>query len=116
MGSEVQAKADFTGIRYAQCWEDADILLEALDIQPGDVCLAIASAGDNALAMLSRKPARVIALDLSPAQLACVELRVAGYRELTHAELLEMIGSAPSNRRQDLYQHCRSRLSTEAQT
>ena len=29
MGSEVQAKADFTGIRYAQCWEDADILLRA---------------------------------------------------------------------------------------
>src|SRR5216684_1368819 len=77
MGSEVAARADFSGIRYAQCWEDADILLEGLDIQPGDICLAIASAGDNALAMLSRAPQRVIALDLSPAQLACVELRVA---------------------------------------
>lgn len=114
MGSEVAARADFSGIRYAQCWEDADILLEALDIQPGDVCLSIASAGDNALAMLSRGPERVIALDLSPAQLACVEIRVAAYRELSHAELLELIGSAPSRRRQDLYRRCRSQLSPAA--
>jgi S-adenosylmethionine-diacylglycerol 3-amino-3-carboxypropyl transferase len=111
MGSEIAAKADFSGIRYAQCWEDADTLLEALAIQPGDVCLAIASAGDNALAMLSRGPRRVIALDLSPAQLACVELRVAAYRELSHPELLELIGSTPSKRRGLLYRRCRSQLS-----
>ena len=29
--------------------------------------------GDNALAMLTADPAKVIALDLSPAQLACLE-------------------------------------------
>jgi len=114
MGSEVAARADFSGIRYAQCWEDADILLDALAIQPGDVCLAIASAGDNALAMLSRRPARVIALDLSPAQLACLELRVAAYRELSHPELLELIGSVPSARRRDLYRRCRPALSAGA--
>src|SRR5260370_41514142 len=114
MGSEVAAKADFSGIRYAQCWEDADILLEALDIQPGDVCLAIASAGDNALAMLSRDPQRVIALDLSPAQLACVELRVAAYRELNHPELLELIGSTPRVRRGALYRRCRPQLAPAA--
>lgn len=114
MGSEIAAKADFTGIRYAQCWEDADILAEALDIRADDVILSIASAGDNALALLSRGPARVIALDLSPAQLACLELRVAAYRELDHAELLELIGSTPSDRRPALYQRCRLRLSAEA--
>src|SRR5436305_1783008 len=65
MGSEVAAKADFSGVRYAQCWEDADILVEGLEVQPGDVCLSIASAGDNSLALLTRNPSRVIALDLS---------------------------------------------------
>src|SRR5262249_13958095 len=99
MGSEIAAKADFSGIRYAQCWEDADILLEGLAVGPGDVCLSIASAGDNTLSLLSGGPERVIALDLSPAQLACLELRVAGYRELSHPELLELIGSKPSQRR-----------------
>jgi S-adenosylmethionine-diacylglycerol 3-amino-3-carboxypropyl transferase len=114
MGSEVAGRADFSGIRYAQCWEDADILLDALDIQPGDSCLAIASAGDNVLAMLSRRPARVLAVDLSPAQLACLELRVAAYRTLSHPELLELIGSAPSSQRADLYRRCRPLLTPAA--
>lgn len=116
MGSEIAAKADFTGIRYAQVWEDADILVEALDIQPDDMVLSIASAGDNALALLSRGPARVVALDLSPAQLACLELRVAAYRELDHGELLELIGSTESDRRLSLYSKCRPRLGDRAQS
>ncbi|MGE0128397.1 MAG: DUF3419 family protein [Blastocatellales bacterium] len=114
MKSEVAKRADFSGIRYAQCWEDADVLIEALDIRPGNVCLSIASAGDNALAMLARAPERVIALDLSAAQLACLELRVAAYRELNHGELLELIGSQPSERRAGLYRRCRNLLSSDA--
>jgi S-adenosylmethionine-diacylglycerol 3-amino-3-carboxypropyl transferase len=114
MRSETAEHADLSGIGYAQCWEDADILLEALDIRTGHVCLSIASAGDNTLAMLSRGPARVIALDLSAPQIACLELRTAAYRELSHAELLELIGSRPSLRRDELYQRCRNLLSSEA--
>src|SRR5262249_38244149 len=110
MGSEVAGRADFSRLRYAQCWEDADVLPTGLDVRPGDVCLSIASAGDNTLALLTRGPARVIALDLSPAQLACLELRVAAYRQLTHGELLELIGSVPGRRRNALYQQLRGDL------
>jgi S-adenosylmethionine-diacylglycerol 3-amino-3-carboxypropyl transferase len=113
MPSEIAAKASFTGIRYAQCWEDAGILVEALDVQPGKIYLSIASAGDNTLALLSRSPARVIALDLSRAQLACLELRVAAYRTLTHPELLRLIGSHPGDDRIALYRRCRPLLSEE---
>jgi S-adenosylmethionine-diacylglycerol 3-amino-3-carboxypropyl transferase len=111
--SEIAAQADFSEIRYAQCWEDADILLEGLDVQPGDTCLSIASAGDNTLALLSKQPAHVIALDMSAAQLACLELRVAAYRTLAHGELLELMGSRPSTRRADLYRRCRNQLTPE---
>jgi len=107
---QANLEADFSIIRYAQCWEDADVLLQALDVQPGDHCLSIASAGDNALAMLARSPARVVALDLSPAQLACLQLRVAAYRELAHGELLELLGLAPSQQRPALYRRCRGLL------
>jgi S-adenosylmethionine:diacylglycerol 3-amino-3-carboxypropyl transferase len=110
MRSEAAARTDFRAIRYAQVWEDADVLLEALDVQPGDVCVSIASAGDNALALLTKQPSRVIALDMNPAQLACLELRVAAYRVLTHLELLELVGSRPSSRRHELYGRCRSLL------
>jgi S-adenosylmethionine-diacylglycerol 3-amino-3-carboxypropyl transferase len=101
-------------IRYAQCWEDADVLLEGLDVRPGDACFSIASAGDNALALLARSPSRVVALDMNPAQLACVDLRVAAYRELEHGELLELLGSRPSSRREALYARCRPLLTPES--
>ena len=114
--SEAAAHADFTRIRYAQCWEDADVLLAALDIQPGHRCISIASAGDNSLAMLARDPEQVVAIDLNPSQLACLELRVAAYRELEHPELLELMGSRPSSRRAELYRRCRSQLGREARS
>ncbi|NJL06118.1 MAG: DUF3419 family protein [Chloroflexaceae bacterium] len=103
-----------TGIRYAQCWEDADILVQALDIQPGQTCLSIASAGDNTLALLTRQPGRVIAVDMNAAQIAALELRVAAYRVLRHGELLELLGVVPSNQRVDLYARCRRQLQPEA--
>jgi S-adenosylmethionine-diacylglycerol 3-amino-3-carboxypropyl transferase len=109
----IEHRADFSKIRYAQCWEDADVLLGALDVQPGDHCLSIASAGDNALALLARDPARVYAIDLSPAQIACVALRVEAYRRLDHPELLELVGSRGSERRWALYQACREGLSAD---
>jgi len=114
MTTEIAARAGMSHLRYAQCWEDADELREALDVRPGHVCLSIGSAGDNTLALLTRQPARVIAVDLSPAQIACLELRVAAYRQLAHAELLELIGSSPSARREALYHRCRPLLSPAA--
>ena len=103
-------RVDLSIIRYAMCWEDADVLLAALDVQPGDVCLSIASGGENSLSLLACQPARVIAVDLSPAQIACVELKCAAFRRLDHPQLLELIGASPSKRRLPLYQALRSQL------
>lgn len=103
--------ADFSIIHYAQCWEDADVLLAALDVRPGDVCLSIGSGGDNSFSMLTCDPARVIAVDISPAQIACLELKAAAYRRLTHGELLELTGAAASAERAALYARLRDALS-----
>ncbi|MEM1043352.1 MAG: DUF3419 family protein [Bacteroidota bacterium] len=112
--AEIAARADFSRIRYAQVWEDAGVLLEGLAVQPGDRCLSIASAGDNALALLTADPAEVLAVDLSAAQLACLALRVAAFRVLRHEDLLGLVGSRPSARRLDLYRRCRPHLNAEA--
>ena len=101
--SEVAARADFSILRYAQCWEDADVLLAALAIRPGDRCFSVASGGDNTLSMLSCAPAEVLAVDLSPAQIHLVELKAAGFHTLEHGALLEFVGVRPSARRRDLY-------------
>ena len=118
MASEIESSADFSVIRYAQCWEDADVLLGGLNVQPGDVCLSIASAGDNSLSLLTKNPARVLAIDLNPAQLACLELRIAAYRKLEHHQLLELIGSRPAEAaaRLKYYKRCRPELPDAARS
>ncbi len=90
------------------------MLAEALAVGPGDRVLSIASAGDNALALLADGPAEVVAIDLSDAQLACLALRVAAFQSLSHVELLELIGSRPSTRRDRLYRRCRPALDADA--
>lgn len=113
--TEIAGRAAFDIIRYAQVWEDADILVEALRPGPDDTVVSIASAGDNALALLAAGAGRVIAVDLSPAQLACVRLRIAAYRTLNHGELLELIGSRGSQRRAELLDRVARQLSSEDQ-
>src|SRR5690606_3797520 len=108
--TEAARHADFDQIRYAQCWADAEVLLEALAIQPGDACLSIASAGDNSFSMLTADPSVVVAVDLNQAQLACVWLRKAAYAVLEHAELLRLLGARPGDDRAALYQRCRTAL------
>lgn len=100
--SPIEAHAKFDHIRYAQLWEDAEPLLLGLGDQRGGTLLSICSAGDNALALLLLDPARVVVADLSPAQLACLRLRIAAWRRLNHPELLELLGARPSARRGEL--------------
>ncbi len=101
--SEIAAKADFDHIRYAQLWEDADILTKALGPEAaGQTLVSICSAGDNALAMLTLDPARVVVVDLSPAQIACLKLRIGAFQKLDHAGFVELMGARPSTRRRAL--------------
>jgi S-adenosylmethionine-diacylglycerol 3-amino-3-carboxypropyl transferase len=102
MEADIASRANFDDIRYAQLWEDGDVLVEALGEQRGKTLVSICSAGDNALAMLTLDPARVVAIDLSPAQIACLRIRMAAYRTLDHAGLIELLGSRSSNRRAEL--------------
>ena len=53
MAESIERRASFDLIRYANCWEDADVLLDALQPKPGDRILSIASAGDNSLSLLA---------------------------------------------------------------
>lgn len=113
-GAEVATRADFSIIRYAQCWEDAETLLVGLDVRPGDVCFSVGSGGENSLSLLSRAPRKVVAVDISPAQNACLELKAAGFRGLSHPELLEFVGARPSERRLELYESVRNHLTAAA--
>lgn len=110
MSSHIEQKAKFDFIRYAQVWEDADILLEALKPLSGGRFVSVCSAGDNALSMLTLNPQEVVALDLSEVQTFCLDFRIAALKTLSHDQLLEIIGSVPSERRLGLYTKMRKAL------
>lgn len=116
MKTEIEREAAFNIMRYAQCWEDADVLLESLDIQPEDVCLSIASAGENSFSLLAKSPKKVIALDMNHVQLYAVELRKAVYSRLTHEEMLKFHGAkdASMDERASYYSKVEDALSEEA--
>ena len=109
--SEVQNFAKFNIIRYAQVWEDAEILIKALDIKRSDVVLSIASSGENALSLLINNPKHVYAIDLSQEQIMCCSLKLAAYKYLDYQECMELIGVFDSNRRKELYSKISSNLS-----
>jgi len=111
--SEIQSRASFDTIRYAQCWEDSTLLTAALT-PSGKHCLSIGSAGDNSFALLAAGAKSVTAVEMNPAQIACIELRKSAYQYLDHGEFLELLGSRPSNRRAELYKYCRDPLPSTA--
>jgi S-adenosylmethionine-diacylglycerol 3-amino-3-carboxypropyl transferase len=105
---------DFNIIRYANCWEDADILSEALDIPKGGKILSIASAGDNSFSLLLKEPALLVAVDVSEVQLFLVGLKKAAIKNLSHAEALRFLGFTSGNDRKDLFEKIAKDLSPEA--
>ena len=109
----IEERASFAPIRYASCWEDADILCQALAPAPGGRILSIASAGDNSFA-LAACGAEVVAADLSASQLALVELKRAAIAGLDHGDLLAFLGVTPSEQRARRYRDLAPRLPNAA--
>jgi S-adenosylmethionine-diacylglycerol 3-amino-3-carboxypropyl transferase len=89
-------KVDHGYIRYANCWEDADLLVEALDVREGHRVLSIASAGDNSFSLLMNAPELVLAVDINPVQLQLVELKKAAITALDQEDFLRFMGFRPS--------------------
>lgn len=105
---------DFNLIRYANCWEDADILSEALDIPKGKRILSIASAGDNSFSLLLKEPELIVAVDVSEVQLFLVELKKACIKHLSQPDTLRFLGFTESTDRKLLFERIRHSLSHEA--
>src|SRR3954463_966768 len=103
MPDRIEDRARFDLVRYANVWEDAEVLRVALAPAPGRRMLSIASGGDNAFALLAAG-AEVVAADLSPAQIALVELKRAAIRRLGREELLAFLGLGQGEDRRAVYE------------
>lgn len=94
----------FTGLVYAQIWEDPVVDMEALEIGQDDAIVAIASGGCNVMSYLTARPASVEAVDLSPAHIALNRLKYAAPVHLPdHEAFFRMFGRADVRGNADLF-------------
>ena len=107
--------ADFTFIRYANCWEDADLLMQNLRPKKGESILSIASAGDNSLAFLAFDPENVLAFDINDTQLFISELKQKAIEHLVYEEVLEFLGFRNSNKRLEYYARIKPHLNRDTE-
>ncbi len=85
----------FTGFVYPQIWEDPTVDLAGLEPAPGARIATIASGGCNVMNYLLAEPREVIAVDLNPAHLALLRLKLTAARVLDdHADFYRLFGEA----------------------
>ncbi|WP_159948388.1 DUF3419 family protein [Rhizobium sp. 18065] len=85
----------FSGLVYAQIWEDPDVDMEAMDLAEGHSIVTIGSGGCNMLAYLSRRPVSIDVVDLNPNHVALNRLKLAAFRHLPdHAAAVRLLATA----------------------
>lgn len=106
-------KVSFDIIRYANCWEDAGLVLRGLQPVSGNRILSVGSAGDNSFSILTTDPELVVAVDVNQVQLWLIELKAQVIRALEYEEVLQFLGFQPSEHRLAVFDAIKSGLSTE---
>ena len=109
--SEIEQRAKFDLIRYAQCWEDPALNSIALDVNPTDNIVSISSGGDNTIALLLDNPKSVVGVDISPVQTALCELKKVAIEQMKYNDFVAFMGISHSTDRLKLYQSIRLNLS-----
>lgn len=96
----------FHGLVYAQIWEDPVVDMTALELAPGEDIICIASGGCNAMSYLTARPGSLTAVDLSPAHVALLRLKLAAARVLSQEEFESFFAGADSAANLALYDSC----------
>lgn len=100
---------------FTMSWEDGDLDRAAFaPLGKGARLATVASGGCNALTFLLDDPAEVFAFDYNPTQVYLVELKRGAFLALEHAEILELFGVRPSQRRAALLGRVEAHLSPGA--
>jgi len=106
-------RVDFSIIRYANCWEDPEILLQGLAPKNGSKILSIASAGDNSFSLLTADPELVVAVDVNLTQLYLVELKKTAIRSFDYDDVLVFLGFHEGADRLKLFQQLKQELTAD---
>lgn len=95
----------FSGLVYAQIWEDPEVDMQAMDLAEGARIVTIGSGGCNMLAYLSCRPASIEVVDLNPNHVALNRLKLAAFRHLPdHASVRRLLGEPSVKTNVRMYQ------------
>jgi S-adenosylmethionine-diacylglycerol 3-amino-3-carboxypropyl transferase len=90
----------FSGLVYPQIWEDPEVDLAAMELQPHHRIATIASGGCNMLTYLAAGPESIDVVDLNASHIALNKLKLAAFAHLpSHPDVMRFFGLAnePSN-------------------
>ena len=94
----------FQGFVYNQIWEDPDVDLDALELQPHHRMITIASGGCNVLNYLAADPAQIVAIDLNANHIALTQLKLAALKNLpSYEEFFRFFGHANDKANREAY-------------
>jgi len=111
--ANLEQQVDFSIIRYANCWEDPEVLLQGLSPKEGSKILSIASAGDNSFSLLTADPELVVAVDINQTQLYLVALKKAAIEYLDYQDVLTFLGFRSGTDRLGLFRRIKHTLETD---
>lgn len=115
MKEELKEKVSFDFIRYANCWEDPFILIEALEGIAHKQILSVGSAGDNSFSLLTLNPEKVVCVDVSLPQLYLIELKKLAITHFERTKTISFLGFIACENRWEIYLELKDKLSPEAQ-
>jgi len=116
MDKDLTKRVKFDILRYANCWEDAEILIQGLQPQKGSKILSIGSAGDNSFSLLTTNPELVVAVDINKIQLYLIELKRSCIKNLPRQDTLAFLGFLPSDEREARFKSIKNDLTDEAKS
>ncbi len=73
-------------------WEDHRLLDETFAPMAHERILSVGAAGCNALNLLLRQSAKIVAVDINPYQIALLRLKIEAIRRLEPSEFLQLLG------------------------
>ena len=114
--SNVATSKFFTQLGYSTCWEDPEVLRQALGVTEEDTILSVTSGGDLTIGLLLEDPRGIVSIDLNAIQNHLLELKLACFRVLDYEETLSFLGVRPCDRRLRLFEALKPCLSPSTQT
>jgi S-adenosylmethionine-diacylglycerol 3-amino-3-carboxypropyl transferase len=93
----------FNRLVYPQIWEDPEVDIQALELDPQSRIFTISSGGCNVFNYLTESPTSITVVDLNEAHIALIKLKKIAIERLDYEAFFDFFGRANLNKNLDVY-------------